>query len=220
VSARLPLFPLPVVLFPGVSLPLHIFEPRYRQMLADCLSGDRRFGMLYRPDDLAELELPPGHVGCLARIMTAEQLPDGRSNIIVTGAERFALLRFVESEQPYHVGDVEPYDDEPGESEAALADVGTRVRTLFDRVGRAARTLADDADPLPTLPDDDTMLSFAIASMIDLDGPTRQEILASRSALERLRRINDVLERAAEPIEHRASVHARAKSNGRGPHAA
>jgi len=219
VSARLPLFPLPLVLFPGAPLPLHIFEPRYRQMLSDSLVGDRRFGILYRPDGVAELEIPSGHVGCVARVHTAEELPDGRSNIVVYGVERFALRQFVSAPAPYHLGDVEPYEDLP-EPGGTLADVGARVRSLFARVGRAARSLSDDFDPLPTLPDDDAMLSFAIASLIDLDAPKRQELLESRSPLDRLRRIDELLARAVEPIEQRATVHSRAKSNGRGPHVA
>ena len=99
----LPLFPLPVVLFPGVPLPLHIFEPRYRTMLADCMEGDRRFGILYRPDEAGELALEPGHVGCVAHVESTQPLPDGRSNIIVTGEERFELARCVASSHPCHM---------------------------------------------------------------------------------------------------------------------
>ncbi|MGH7648032.1 MAG: LON peptidase substrate-binding domain-containing protein, partial [Gemmatimonadaceae bacterium] len=97
----LPLFPLPVVLFPGVARPLHIFEPRYRRLIADCLDGDRRFGLLFCADTANERALPPGQVGCIARIESADALPDGRSNIIIAGEERFALVRFIESDAPY-----------------------------------------------------------------------------------------------------------------------
>ncbi|HZE74649.1 MAG TPA: LON peptidase substrate-binding domain-containing protein, partial [Gemmatimonadales bacterium] len=83
----LPLFPLNVVLFPGTPLPLHIFEPRYRQMLADCLVGDRRFGLV-QPG--SEAETPDrGAVGCVAEIRANEQLPDGRANVLVVGGSRF-----------------------------------------------------------------------------------------------------------------------------------
>ena len=91
----LPLFPLPLVLFPGVPLPLHIFEPRYQQLLADTLEGDRRFGIVFHPEGRPEQALPTGHVGCVARIHNTEALDDGRSNIIVVGEERFALERLV-----------------------------------------------------------------------------------------------------------------------------
>ena len=216
--SRLPLFPLPLVLFPGVPLPLHIFEPRYRQMLADCLEGDRRFGVIFRPEGTAEREIPAGHVGCVAHIENSETLLDGRSNIIVVGMGRFALERLVETTRLYFVGEVADYEDTPEPDDAATT-VAERVRSLFGRVGRAARALADDMDPLPELPDDIGLLSFAVASLIDLDPPTRQRLLVSRSPLARLRELDAMLAPAVESIETRASVHERAKSNGHGPHA-
>jgi Lon protease-like protein len=217
-ASTLPLFPLPLVLFPGAPLPLHIFEPRYRQLLTDCLAGDRRFGIVFRPEGIEERELPPGHVGCVARIEQSETLPDGRSNVVVVGVERFALTRFVDSPHLYHIGEVQRYEDlvEPDE---ALAPAAERIRRLFARVGSAARTLADDANPLPDLPDDVGLLSFAIASLIDLDASARQRLLISRSPLGRLREIESLLAPAVEPIEVRATVHSRAKENGQGPHA-
>jgi Lon protease-like protein len=215
----LPLFPLPLVLFPGAPLPLHIFEPRYRQMLADCLEGDSRFGIVFRPEGAGETDLEPGRVGCIAEVDDAHTLPDGRSNIVVHGVRRFALQRFVASPAPYHVGEVAEYDDLP-EDDSALAPVAGRVRELFSRVGRAARTLADDHEPLPPLPDDPDSLSFGIAALIDIDAPTRQELLVSRLASERLESIERMLGGAVDSLEARARVHGRAKSNGRGPYAA
>ena len=100
-----------------------------------------------------------------------------------------------------------------------------RVTRTYDllfgdrRVGRAARALADDHDPLPTLPDDADSLSFGIAALIDIEPPRRQELLASRLASERLRSIEQLLSGAVDSLESRARVHGRAKSNGRGPYA-
>jgi ATP-dependent Lon protease len=214
---RLPLFPLPLVLFPGVPLPLHIFEPRYRRMLADCLEGDRRFGIVFRPDGTAEDELPAGHVGCVAQIESSQVLPDGRSNVVVIGIERFALVRFVSTPQPYHVGEVTEYEDER-EPASVLEPLAERLRELFARVGRAARTLADDRDPLPVLPPEPGLLSFTIASLVDIDAPARQRLLASRSPSARLRELDTLLASAVEPLEQRARVHAGAKGNGHGPY--
>jgi len=165
----LPLFPLPLVLFPGTPLPLHIFEQRYRRLLADCLETDRRFGIIRLPDGMAELEIPPGTIGCIAEIVNAEPLPDGRSNIVVRGGERFAL--------------------------------------------------ADDPAPLPVLPDEPALLSFAVASVIDLDIETRQQLLTSRSPLDRLKRLDGVLSPALGALVRNAHVHTLAKTNGRGTHA-
>ena len=214
----IPLFPLPVVLFPGAPLPLHIFEPRYRQMVADCLEGDSRFGILFRPEGVGESELEAGRVGCIAEVDDAHTLPDGRSNIIVHGVRRFSLQRFVASPAPYQVAEVDEYEDIP-EDDAALEPAAKRVRELFSRVGRAARTLADDHDPLPTLPEDPDTLSFGIAALIDIDAPHRQELLVSRLASERLARIEELLAGAVESLERRARVHGRSKGNGRGPYA-
>ena len=214
---RLPLFPLPLVLFPGAALPLHIFEPRYRQLLADCLEGDRRFGIARLDEGKAERELAPGTVGCVAEIVNTEALPDGRSNIVVRGSERFALLSLVSSPHPYHVCRAELVEDE-FEIGAELDALAERVRDVFRRVARAARTLADDPDPVPELPDDAPSLSFAVASMIDIDLDARQQLLASRSPLERLRQLERVLSAALGTIVDRAHVHTLAKTNGRGVH--
>jgi len=213
----LPLFPLPLVLFPGTVLPLHIFEPRYRQLLIDCLEGDRRFGIARLGESVAEVELPSGTVGCVAEIMSTEALADGRSNILVRGAERFALVSLVSSPHPYHVCRAELVEDD-FEIGAELDAIAERVRDVFRRVARAARTLADDPDPVPELPEDAASLSFAVASMIDIGLDARQELLASRSPLERLRELDQVLSVALGTIVDRAQVHTLAKTNGRNEH--
>jgi len=214
----LPLFPLPLVLFPGAPLPLHVFEPRYRQMLSDCMERDSRFGIVFRPEEVGETELEAGRVGCVAEVDDAHTLPDGRSNIVVHGVRRFSLQRFVASPTPYYVGEVAEYEDIP-EDASTLAPSATRVRELFNRVGRAARTLADDHDPLPPLPDEPDALSFGVAALIDMEASRRQELLESRLASERLDVIERLLGGAVSSLEARARVHGRAKSNGRGHHA-
>jgi len=101
VSRVLPLFPLHVVLFPGRPLPLHVFEPRYRKLLDDCLAGDRRFGVVairYGRAEKGGAEVY--EVGTVAEIVRVERLDDGRSNIVTRGAERFRILRQLR-DQPY-----------------------------------------------------------------------------------------------------------------------
>ena len=213
----LPLFPLPLVLFPGTAIPLHIFEPRYRILLADCMETDKRFGIVRLPDGVAELEIAPGTVGCVAEVLNNETLPDGRSEIIVRGIERFALVSFVSSSHPYHVCSAVGVEDD-FEIGGELEPLADRVRDVFRRVARAARTLNDEPEPLPALPDDPGILSFAIAAMIDIDLEARQALLASRSPLERLQRLDALLSAALGNIVKRAHVHTLAKSNGRGSH--
>src|SRR5881227_2092054 len=109
-SRELPIFPLPIVLFPGVPQPLHIFEPRYRQLLQDFLAGDRRFGIAYvAPDPTpgADPVPSPGDVGCVALIRSNQPLPDGRSNILTVGERRFVLRSWISSTHPYRVAEIE-----------------------------------------------------------------------------------------------------------------
>lgn len=216
-ATRLSLFPLPVVLFPGAMMPLHIFEPRYRRMLEDCLASDRQFGMLFHAEGSNE-PARAGDVGCIAYVEQSDVLDDGRSNIIVSGRDRFAIESLLTSGEPYAVALVRAYEDHPSSSKE-IATLAERVGALFMRVAGAARALAGDTNPMPTLSTDPTALSFAIPSMIDLDGEARQKLLVSRSAEERLREIEKVITDALSPMEARAKVHARAKSNGAGLHA-
>ena len=219
-ETTLPLFPLPLVLFPGATLPLHIFEPRYRQLLADVRAGDGRFGIVLTTGG-PERALPAGHVGCVAELRDVTELPDGRANVVVEGADRFALDRFLVAATPYHLAVVGPHEDRDATADAPRArEAAERVRDAFARVARAARAIADDADPVPTLPDDDARVAFAVAAMVDFDLATRQRILASQSSLGRLREVEQLLARAVPGIERRAAVHTRAKSNGHGPHPA
>lgn len=211
--ARLPLFPLPLVLFPGAALPLHVFEPRYRALLADCRAGDGRFGIVTGGD----ASPAPGAVGCVAVLREVAMLPDGRANILVEGAERFAVARLADVGTPYLVAETTPVADGPDADDVVRA-LDARVRAVFERVARAARTLAGDVAPLPPLPDGPAALSFAVAAAIDLPLPLRQRLLASRSAAERLAEL-DALLTAAEPgIARRAETREGAKQNGHGPH--
>src|SRR5437762_2743648 len=115
-ARELPIFPLPIVLFPGAPQPLHVFEPRYRQLLAHCPAADRRVGIADIPAGRgAGVEpLPrPGDVGCVAVIRKTEGLPDGRSNVLTVGERRFVLIDWVSSDRPYRLARVAECDDEP-----------------------------------------------------------------------------------------------------------
>ena len=114
---RLPIFPLSVALFPGNPLPLHIFEPQYRRMLADCLAADRRFGITPTSQDPDPPE--PGAVGCVAEVRVNQELPDGRSNIVVVGGSRFVLSHLLDESLPYLVGLVQAFEDDAGTEPSA-----------------------------------------------------------------------------------------------------
>ena len=207
---ELPIFPLPIVLFPGATQLLHIFEPRYRSLLSDCLASDRRFGITYASPDAGTDPAPaPGDVGCIAHILTTQALPDGRSDILTTGEQRFVLLEWLPTDHPYRVARVEPFTDavsEPGESEG----LATSVRRDFLRVMEAL-----EQDP-PELPVDPEALSFRVATSLELEPAGKLALLGIRSTTVRLRRLAALLQPLAVDAERRAEVRHRAKSNGKG----
>jgi Uncharacterized protein, similar to the N-terminal domain of Lon protease len=211
----LPLFPLNVVLFPGTPLPLQIFEPRYRQMLADCLIGDRRFGIVQAG---ADTEAPDrGAVGCVAEIRANEQLPDGRSHIVVVGGARFVVQRLLEDPAPYFVGLVEEFLDQAGT--APVAATQTEVRDLFVRYYELYRVL-HDADPEePELPEEAVPLSFAISAALQCDQPLKCRLLATRATRERFELLLRLIPVLSGELESAVRVHRRAYQNGKGsPH--
>ncbi len=209
-SARLPLFPLGLVLFPGVPVPLHLFEPRYRQLLADVQKTDKRFGIVCGINGVSERELPSGRAGCVAEITDVETLPDGRSNIIVVGRERFVIERIVTDGAPYLVADVTALADSGESSPVMMAVLADDVGSHFRRVVKAVRTLNDEAaSAFPSLPDDPAQLAWSIAAMIDVELEARQRLLAERSPAARLEQINAVLRNALPDLELRAAMHAR-----------
>lgn len=142
----LPIFPLGVVLYPGTALPLHLFEPRYRQLLTDVRAGDSRFGILTAMSGVAERDLPPGRLGCVAEVTEVEMMPDGRSNIVVVGRERFALGQFLESDTPYHVAAVTAVPDQGSLNAVALAVASDDVVQHFTQVVKAVHAINGQTD--------------------------------------------------------------------------
>jgi Lon protease-like protein len=216
---ELPIFPLPLVLFPGASQPLHIFEPRYRRLLADCLEGDRRFGIAYTAADAAAPDRDPvpepGAIGCVARIGATRVLPDGRSNILTEGERRFVLVEWVERDVPYRVGRIEEFDDEPFDP-VEISSLASDVRQHFGRLVNALGMHTENPPALLDLPHDPALLSFQVAAALDLEPAAKCGLLELRSTSRRLRQLGDVLRTAARDAERHAVVGRRARGNGRG----
>jgi len=215
--SQLPLFPLPLVLFPGVPLPLHIFEERYRRMFADVRATNNLFGLSYFDLNTATNTRPPvGHIGCAAEVVESQLLPDGRSNILTVGLVRYRFTEYVETDEPYLVGRVEFFEDER-EDAALLAARAGEVAELFTRIARAVRMLNDDRASLPDLPDaEPEKLSFLVAAAMELDAEAKQALLELRSGAERLERISALLSQVVGSYEERARKHKLAKGNGHG----
>ena len=215
--SRLPLFPLPVVLFPGTPLPLHVFEPRYRQMLTDIQITNNLFGLPYWDAGESEASRPEiGALGCAAELREVQPLEDGRSNILTVGIVRFRLENYVEKDEPYFVGEVSYFEDEE-EDEEFLKPRAEAVKELFLRVARSSREIAGERSELPELPEiTPEHLSFFVAAAIDFDIKMKYEMLEMRSTAERLKRLHDFLSQAVQVVEDRAKMSKLAQSNGHG----
>ena len=214
---ELPLFPLPVVLFPGMPMPLHIFEPRYRQMLTDIRAADSLFGLSYFEAGSSEKDIPPaGHVGCAAEITETQGLPDGRSNVLAVGVIRYRVEDYVERNDPYLVVRVNFFEDEEDDS-GALGANARAVAAIFMRVANAIRVINDERGNLPDISDTDPQrLSFLVAAAMEIEPETKQQLLELRSTAERLNRLRDFLARVVKGYEERARLHTIAKGNGHG----
>ena len=133
---QLPLFPLPLVLMPNEVLPLHIFEPRYRQMLKDIELRKNLFGITLFEQEGTILDRPkPGTVGCAAEVRETSTLPDGRSNILAAGVIRYRLVDYVETGDPYFVGEVEFFEDDP-DDDSVVQPLADDVFDLFERIAK------------------------------------------------------------------------------------
>jgi Lon protease-like protein len=152
-TRRLPMFPLSSVLFPGAELPLHVFEPRYRELVADCLAGDDQFGvvLIARGSEVGGNDERFG-VGTVAQIASASPLADGRWALLVVGTHRFAIERWLD-DAPYPLAEVRALADDPGSGFEAHLERATaavrRARTLLSELGSAA-PVADLGDGTAT----------------------------------------------------------------------
>ena len=202
----IPIFPLPnVVLFPNVFLPLHVFEPRYRAMLADALAGDRIIGMtLLMPGYEADYQgRPPVYpVGCAGVITHSEQLPDGRSNVVLRGIEKFRIVE-EDASRDYRLARVEPLPEAASDAEKLLLKQRRhRIEALL--VAAIERGGQDPRFP-PTIPDED--LVNALSQYLGLDPMERQALLERDGILARCDGLIELLEMKAYSSGGPRSVH-------------
>ena len=214
---ELPIFPLPVVLFPGMPMPLHIFEERYRTMLTDIRAGNNLFGLSYFDAAASDLDVPlAGHIGCVAEVAETQALPDGRSNILVVGVVRYEIESYVESGDLYLVGRAKYFEDED-EDDLVLSTQSHDVATMFMRVANSIRAINDERGSLPDISDTDPQrLSFLVSAAMEIEVDKKQELLELKSTSERLHRLRDLLAQVVENYEERARLHSVAKRNGHG----
>jgi len=189
---QLPLFPLRTVLFPGQTLPLHIFEPRYRQMIANCLEGDRTFGVALIAEG-AEVGGPavPHSVGTTAMIQDVEHLADGRMNLLTVGHARFRINALDADAEPYLIGHVVPWpwDDRTPPETATSERVGERLQQYVDLLSRASDTDIK-LDPLPQHP---SVLAALTAVILQIPAEQKQTLLEMPSVNDLLYRLDQLL---------------------------
>lgn len=198
--AELGLFPLGLVLLPGERAPLHIFEPRYRELIGECLEDEREFGLLLADEEGLR------QVGTRASVVEVlERFDDGRLNIVVEGGERFRLLNLTTG-RSFQTGETAPVEDD---TEVTEAEAVERALDRYQRVADLAGAELDELDPASDV------LSFDLAARVDFGLEVKQQLLETRSEPERLRTVLALLERAAATLEVDQERRNRAARNGK-----
>jgi Lon protease-like protein len=197
--ALLPLFPLEVVLLPGTPLPLHIFEPRYKEMIGECLANHAQFGVIRALDQgIAE-------IGCTAEIISVtKEYADGRLDLVAEGRQRFEVLE-LNQERSFLRGEVLFLPDEPG---AASEEEKKRALQYHLEI----LTLAGAVQDLSAA--DDLTLSFHLAGSLPLDLDFKQKLLAMRAEGERIQALASFLENVLPGLQRAARAREKAGGNG------
>jgi len=187
---EIPLFPLGLVLFPGMVQPLHIFEPRYREMMNRCLDGAGTFGITLAMPESVLLHEVPARVGVLARILDYHRLPDGRFNLLTVGGRRFEIVEMMR-DRPYLRGLVRLLPEELGPG--PVAELAAEARRLLDEYLAIVLSDADDGDKGIAIPSDSIELSYFLAVLLPCEDSAKQELLEAPAADVRLARELDLL---------------------------
>lgn len=197
----MPLFPIETVLFPEGALQLYVSEDKYRQLVRDCLQGNRTFGIvLIRDQEDGDDHTEPFMVGTAVRIEQLHDYEDGRYDIRVHGDHRFRI-RKLDYSRPYLVGLVEPLDEVPEDSEQEeLDNLAAYAKSRFEIfVQRLLKHLESNVHVV--YPDDPTALTFKIANMLQISNIEKQRLLESTSARERLERLIPLLNQHLEDVD-------------------
>jgi Lon protease-like protein len=197
--ALLPLFPLELVLLPGTPLPLHIFEPRYKEMIRECIAAEAPFGVVRAFEEgIAE-------VGCTAEIITVtKEYPDGRMDLVCEGRKRFEVLE-VNRDRSFLQADVLIVPDEP---EAAVQEERVKAVQLHLEILSLAGAVQDLSAA------DQNQLSFYLAGSLPLDLDFKQKLLAMRSEGQRIQAVGAYLENVLPQLRRAARAREKAGGNG------
>lgn len=176
-------------------MPLHIFEPRYRRMVARCLEFDRRFGLIHHDsDEQGPFLLEEARVGTVAVIDKFQPLPDGRSLILVRGERRFQIVRGLEQRELFYEAEIRPYLDLSLPRADAIRAARGQTLELFHTV---VETLEEAPEEVPDF-DLSCDLSFQLAPLIQIDARWQQSFLELREEAHRLERLDAVFQAAVD----------------------
>jgi Lon protease-like protein len=204
----LPMFASNTVLFPGTTLPLLIFEERYKAMFDQCMADDRRFGVtLIASGSETGAAAVPHQVGTVARIVSWSRLGEGDIKVITTGECRFRVIESLVSDRPYPVAIVQYWDDEPSEAVDARKLVQDLDDDFLDYL-TLTMLLSGRAMPVSQLdlPGDPSVLSHRVASSLQVDATEKQHLLEESSAAERLRREIKLVRRERDFLQRLVSL--------------
>lgn len=216
----LPLFPLDVVLFPGTPLPLHIFEPRYKDLISECLDNKTRFGIVRakaeEEGEANEEETPEtdsaeqeqeralADVGCTAEIVAVTKTyPDGRMDIVTEGRERFEVLD-IDEQRPFLRAEVIYFDDEAGNVEAEAIARAVKLHGEILAIAGAKQSL----------PEELKQVSFHLAGSLPLDLDFKQALLEMRSESKRIEAVITAFETILPKLRRTVQLRQRAGGNG------
>ncbi len=201
-DVRMPMFPLGSVLVPTAGLPLHVFEPRYRALVQDCLAGDREFGvvLIERGSEVGGNDVRTS-VGTVARIVEARELPDGRWAVAAVGVRRVRVRQWL-ADDPYPLAEVEDWPDP--EPSAEHAEALQRVIVLLRRCLALAAEAGDPTAPATIELSPDPVLAGYQASVVAPLGPLdQQHLLMAPTPDARVERLSSLLADAVELLELR-----------------
>ena len=194
------LFPLNLVLLPGERVPLHIFEPRYKELIGECLDDDSPFGLVLANDEGMR------KIGTQAAIVEVlERFSDGRMNIVVEGGDRFEVLDVTE-DGPFATAEVNVIPDSSDDPSREEVD---RCVSAYERIVEAAGAELDDLNT------ESGSVAYQIAARVDLGLDVKQDLLERVSERERVAHLAPLLEQAAEAVRRNRIIHERASQNGR-----
>jgi Lon protease-like protein len=194
---EIPLFPLDIVLFPGMRIELRIFEPRYLAMVERCVEEEIPFGIVLVDNIRPDGETVTRDIGCAARIMACHPLKNGHKHIEVIGESRFRLLDFHEA-MPYRTGLITTFEDveeQNREEYAVILGVTDQVSRLMQEFLKRTLALQGMSSEQFDLPDDPEILSFLACCVLPQKLNKQQELLEMTGLLERLRRVRDLLQK-------------------------